>query len=226
MGFRQPEPSAEQTEIEEFIFSLTDKQRAILMTMLQEEKTSGIHDALAFFEGEEYTISDPSGRSFTGSPYAALHLDYVARLEGGEPWPKWPQRVLSDLLTKLSSKGPRKEELRMHEAFYREFIDGLVEVSDSIQAGRIESGFRQPEPSAEQKEIEEFVFSLTDKQKAILANMLRHEKTGGIHDALAFFEGEEYTISDPSGRSFTGSPYADLHFDYVARLEGDPWPKG
>ena len=114
----------------------------------------------------------------------------------------------------------------MNGAFYREFIDGLVEVSDSIQAGRIESGFRQPEPSAEQKEIEEFVFSLTDKQKAILANMLRHEKTGGIHDALAFFEGEEYTISDPSGRSFTGSPYADLHFDYVARLEGDSWPKG
>ena len=114
----------------------------------------------------------------------------------------------------------------MNGAFYREFIDGLVEVSDSIQARRIEMGFRQPEPSAEQTEIEEFIFSLTDKQRAILMTMLQEEKTSGIHDALAFFEGEEYTISDPSGRSFTGSPYADLHFDYVARLEGDPWPKG
>lgn len=113
----------------------------------------------------------------------------------------------------------------MNESFYREFIDGLVGVSKSIQAKRIQIGFRHPEPSQEQKDIEEFVFSLSDKQKGILSKMLQHEKTGGIHDALAFFEGEEYTISDSSGRSFKGSPYAELHFDYVARLAGDPWPK-
>ncbi len=113
----------------------------------------------------------------------------------------------------------------MNETFYREFIDGLVEISGSIQARRIERNFRHPEPSPEVAELEEFIDSLTEQQKTLLTKMLREEKSSGIHDALALFEAEEYTISDPRGRSFTGSPYADLHFDYVARLEGDPWPK-
>lgn len=112
----------------------------------------------------------------------------------------------------------------MDEKFYREFIDGLVEISESTEARRIEIDFRHPVPSRERKEIEEFVASLSEKHRTILAKMLRDEKTSGIHDALAFFERQEYTISASSDRFFTGSPYAELHFDYAARLAGDPWP--
>lgn len=108
---------------------------------------------------------------------------------------------------------------------YKKFIDGLVELSDSVEARRVLTGWRHPEPSPERRKVEDFLSALDDDQRQILASLLQEERTGGIHDALAFLESEEYTISDDKGRAFKGSPFSELHFDYAARLEGDPWPE-
>ena len=113
----------------------------------------------------------------------------------------------------------------MSDRFYREFIDGLVDISDSVSARRFNQGIWHPEPPPAQEKYNTLLSQLSPEQRTLIAEILQHERTGGIHDALAYIQGNEIRLSNPEGESFTESPFdTDLNFDYICRLNDDPWP--
>ncbi len=113
----------------------------------------------------------------------------------------------------------------MSTTAYRVFIDGLVQISESVGSRRVLRGFWHPEPPPDQVKFNELLQALPQEQRAVLAELLQKERTGAIHDVLCYIQENEYKLTAPSNESFSESPFGtDLHFDYVARLAGDPWP--
>jgi hypothetical protein len=112
-----------------------------------------------------------------------------------------------------------------HQA-YKDLVDGLVEIRDGVEAPRVLQGVWPPREANE--DINKLLSTLTEDQRQTLARMLQKARDGGIHDTLAYldeemslrglrlFRGEEeIKVPDFSG---------ELHFDWVARREGDAWP--
>ncbi len=111
--------------------------------------------------------------------------------------------------------------------FYRNFIDGLTGITDSIAAGRFRRGQWHPEPPADQVKYNQLLAGLSSEQRELIAELLVEERSSAIHDALTFIQDNEIKLSDSEGESFSESPYGtDLSYDYVCRLKGDPWPQG
>jgi hypothetical protein len=76
----------------------------------------------------------------------------------------------------------------------------------------------------------DFIGSLNQPQRKLLANMLQEERDGAIHDVLAALTW--WVISRGVGLTFHGEPMPvdlsgmGLHGDYVGRREGWDWPSG
>ena len=114
----------------------------------------------------------------------------------------------------------------MSKKFYRDFIDGLVEISFSVAADRFRFGVWHPEPPPDQVKYNQLLAGLSDDQRETIAQLLVEERTSGIHDTLAYLEGESLTVSNEKGESFSESPFdTDLCYDYICRLNQDDWPK-
>src|SRR6267378_6303628 len=110
---------------------------------------------------------------------------------------------------------------------YKQIIDQLVERSPSLGARLVtEQGIYSKAPALQQ--TNELVRSLTSEQRALLAQMLNHERQGAVHDVLAALT---WWIDCRSvGLTYEGQPMPvqlsgeGLHGDYVGRLDGRKWP--
>lgn len=109
---------------------------------------------------------------------------------------------------------------------YKAFIDGLVARKDSVSAQWVrENGFPQ---IYDNKIKNDFLTTLTPKQREVLAEMLLEEKIAGIHDTLAYInemmdlEGLELR---QDGETYPNDYFESLHYDFISRCEGDEWPE-
>ena len=109
---------------------------------------------------------------------------------------------------------------------YKSFIDALVGIKSSAAAQWVTGKGFPDVPGNEQ--INQLLSSLTSQQKEILASMLQGAKEAGIHDTLAYLN-EQMSFGNiviiKNGVSLPVEPFdTELHFDWVARSEGDEWP--
>ena len=111
---------------------------------------------------------------------------------------------------------------------YTAFIDALVERCWSASARWVRA--KKPWPdSPENKAINDFLSTLSDSQREVLAGMLEEEKEGGFHDTLAYLN-EEMTVEGlrlvRNGVEFPVEPFGtEMHYDFICRRKADPWPE-
>lgn len=114
-------------------------------------------------------------------------------------------------------------------AAYRQIIDELVNETRhrSAFAKRVREKLEFP-PQSDVARYNGLIGSLSDEQRAVLAEMLLAERSGAIHDVLAdlswwvdckevsfAFKGETMPV-DQSGMG--------LHGDYIGRCQAWEWP--
>ena len=118
---------------------------------------------------------------------------------------------------------------------YRAFIDGLVEVSrlnveaDQIRAnGHAERTNTRDLPlSAEEQARKALLLSLDRNGREIIARMLESERQAAIHDVLAHLDwavAADRLALGAAGVSFADTAEDSFHYDFIARVAGDPWP--
>ncbi len=125
---------------------------------------------------------------------------------------------------------------------YKDFIDGLVGISDSIAAGRVRQGLWQRIDTSHKRPRYPLIAALADENDARnlarnrllegfsgsvreeVATLLQEERTGGIHDFLAYLQEHGYSLYRGEAPLATEPFGTEPYFDYVARLKGDPWP--
>ncbi|ROT93290.1 hypothetical protein EB809_20795 [Marinobacter sp. R17] len=81
----------ENESVNQLLASLTDAQRAVLGSVIQSAKESGVHDALVYLNEKmvsgEIQITQ-SGAELPVEPFGTeLYFDWIARCEGDE-WPE------------------------------------------------------------------------------------------------------------------------------------------
>lgn len=70
----------------ELISNLTEGQRELVAELLDDARTSGIHDFFVFLDSEGYQL-ESEGLRIPQSPFGTeLCFDYISRKEG-DPWP-------------------------------------------------------------------------------------------------------------------------------------------
>lgn len=126
---------------------------------------------------------------------------------------------------------------------YKEFVDQLVGLSDSQAARRVEQGLwqrvddsknKRPKFAALAEMTDRFqsevvarngvLASLDQRQRSEIAKIVTEERTGAIHDFLAFLHDSGYRLSRDGVSFELGLFGTEPHYDYVARLNGDKWP--
>ncbi len=109
---------------------------------------------------------------------------------------------------------------------YKVFIDGLVERSEGVLGKWIlEKGYPATD---ENKEINNFLTSLTDSQKTILVKMVQDARTGGIHDTLAYMNEKmdcDNLVISQAGEPFPYDYFDSMNYDFISRNAGDAWPE-
>jgi hypothetical protein len=83
-------------------------------------------------------------------------------------------------------------------------------------------------PTADKAKFNELVKTLSSTQLTLISELLQSERDGGFHDALAVFS-ELMNLGNlrfsVGGDILPHEPYGtELHFDWTARIEGEPWP--
>ena len=120
-----------------------------------------------------------------------------------------------------------------HDA-YKRFVDELVTVarrsvtSDRIHANGhpVRSNDQDLALSATDAALKTVFTRLNDAERAALARAFEDERSSAIHDFAAFLEwatsADNMTISW-AGEKVGPSPFASIHSDFIARLNGDAW---
>lgn len=109
---------------------------------------------------------------------------------------------------------------------YKAFIDGLVKRKNSVTALWVKGdGF----PKTNDNEAKnDFLATLSDEQKDLIAEMLHEEHIAGIHTTLAYInimmDLEGLEISQ-NGVAYPNDYFESMHFDFISRCEGDEWPE-
>lgn len=107
---------------------------------------------------------------------------------------------------------------------YKAFIDGLAARKDAVETAWIRgNGYPQIDDN---REINQFLGSLTPEQKEIVAGMVQSARISGMHDTLAYIN--ERMDCDGLALSQEGDDYPydhfdSMHFDFICRCEGDEW---
>ena len=110
---------------------------------------------------------------------------------------------------------------------YKLFIDDMVSLSESVVSGWVTGkGFPKVAGNEDKNELLE---ALTENQKAVLAEIIDTAKASGVHDVLSYLN-EQQTSNQlrilKGGRELPTEPFdTEMNFDFVARSEGDDWPK-
>src|SRR6185437_14328116 len=83
---------------------------------------------------------------------------------------------------------------------YQDFIDNLVALRLSVEAGRMRQGhfFQIPENTAHnftaQQAFNELLTMLTPSQRAVIADLLQNARDSGIHDTLVLLTDKHYNL--------------------------------
>ncbi|QFT10134.1 DUF6547 family protein [Vibrio sp. THAF190c] len=110
---------------------------------------------------------------------------------------------------------------------YKLFIDDMVSLSESAASGWVTGkGFPKVTGNEAKNELLE---ALTENQKVVLAEIIDTAKASGVHDALSYLN-EQQTSNQlriiKGGTELPTEPFGtEMNFDFVARSEGDDWPK-
>ena len=124
------------------------------------------------------------------------------------------------------SNSERHESTALQD--YQSMIDALVAIRSDVCAARVIA--KQPWPNLpENREINSFLATLSDKQRETLVVLLQHSRDGGIHDVLAYLTDEINSRGlrlVRHGRELPVEPFGtEMYWDWTCRREGDPWPK-
>ena len=108
--------------------------------------------------------------------------------------------------------------------FYKQFIDGLVKQRECIEAKWV-IGSGYPSTKGNGK-INMFLESMTDDERAIIAEMLQKARVSGIHDTLAYMDQmadlDGLTLNQ-QGENYPVDAFESMHYDFICRCEGDAW---
>jgi hypothetical protein len=108
---------------------------------------------------------------------------------------------------------------------YKRFIDGLVGIREAAEAKWIIDGNWSNRP--EDKLLNDLLARLTSFERKALADVVQHARDSAIHDCLVFlgelFNLEGYALYR-NGEPVPHEPFAEMHFDWVCRREGEEWP--
>ncbi|GAB3538106.1 hypothetical protein GCM10027343_03010 [Noviherbaspirillum agri] len=112
---------------------------------------------------------------------------------------------------------------------YEKIIDSLVERRESVTATRVRAGELWL-ATAENARFNALIQSLSEEQRALVAELLQSERDAGIHDCLAVLS-ELMNLQDlrfaVHGKEIPHEPYGtEMYFDWIARASGEPWPQG
>lgn len=80
----------ENKKINEFLCTLSDDQKAVLVTMVTNARIGGIHDALAYMNEKmdlEGLVISQDGLQFPYDAFDSMNYDFISRCEGDE-WPE------------------------------------------------------------------------------------------------------------------------------------------
>ena len=107
---------------------------------------------------------------------------------------------------------------------YKEFVDELVKCRKGV-LGRWITGRGWPD-SPENKAINDLLSQLTSQQREIVARIAEESREEGVHDTLACLDDEMANGLRlvKEGVELPIDPFESLHYDWVCRCAGDPWP--
>ncbi len=109
---------------------------------------------------------------------------------------------------------------------YKAFIDGLVGRRKDAYTKRIlGSGFAKID---EFQEYNRLLDALTPELREILAKLVSEARVNGIHDVLSYMD--EMIDCDglflgQNGEPFPHNHFESMHYDFIARCDGDQWPE-
>ena len=100
--------------------------------------------------------------------------------------------------------------------YYKNFIDGLVERKNCVDSRWILNDYYTT------------LSSLTPTQKEFVAQLVQEARMGGIHDTLAYMNEMmdlDNLVLSKNGIALPHNEFASLHYDFVARCDGQEWPE-
>lgn len=109
---------------------------------------------------------------------------------------------------------------------YKIFIDDLVQLRSCVLSRWIVgNGWPQ---TADNEKINKVLDELTAEQKEVIASIVQEARDNGIHDVLASLT-DQINVDGlelvKNGVTLASEPFdTPMHFDWVCRKEGDPWP--
>lgn len=119
---------------------------------------------------------------------------------------------------------------------YRRLMDEIVErARTSVTARRIRENGHGERPLAGQEVTlqgaearrHDLSMALSAPQRETLCEMLDNERQTAFHDLLALLE-DAIALDDlqilQHGADIGAAREETLHFDFICRIEGDPWP--
>jgi len=89
MGKGYPQ-NEDNKAVNQFLNSLTPEQKAVLANMVQEARTGGIHDTLAYLDemmDRDGLVLSQDGEAYPHDHFESMHYDFICRSEGDE-WPE------------------------------------------------------------------------------------------------------------------------------------------
>ena len=107
---------------------------------------------------------------------------------------------------------------------YKAFIDGLVEMRESVLATRIRSGIWHCEPPPEQVKYNHVLSELSPAQRELIAEIVQEAADSAIHDVLVLMTDNGFELAKDKIRLAIEPFDTESYFDFTARCAGDPWP--
>ena len=105
---------------------------------------------------------------------------------------------------------------------YKSFIDDVVAIKETVKSTWVSNGSYPDVPA--NKKRNEILSSLSKEQRTEMAKIVQESNESGIHDLLALIN--DNAAIEYKGVKIPKEPFdTELHFDFVARSEGDSWPK-
>jgi hypothetical protein len=105
---------------------------------------------------------------------------------------------------------------------YKLFIDDVVKIKDSVKSTWVLKSAYPDVP--DNKKRNEILASLSEEQRIEIAKIIQESHESGIHDLLALIN--DSATLEYKGVKLPKEPFnTELNFDFIARSEGDLWPK-
>ena len=108
---------------------------------------------------------------------------------------------------------------------YKRLIDDLVVThKEDVTGFQIRTGKPVSLGYPENNRYNQMLARLSSEDRELLAEMLDHARSGGVHDTLVLLDEGKYRLWRGE-LELPFQPYgSQMFFDFVARREGDPWP--